>query len=59
MDYLWKNVRTEEREEESYQRKDIAEEEIGCTKEKQKMRTMKQLFPKDGGEDEITKRGKG
>lgn len=55
MDYLWKNVKTEE----NYQRKDITEEEIGCTKEKQKMRTMKQLFPKEGGEEEIKKIGKG
>lgn len=55
MGCLWKNVRTEEREEESYLSKDIPKEGIGCTKGKQKIRTMKQLFPKKGGEEEITK----
>jgi len=59
MDYLWKNVRTEGREEESFQRKGIPEEEIGCTKEKHKMKTMKQLFPEESVEEEITKIGKG
>lgn len=58
MDYLWETVRTEEREEASYQRKDITKEEIACTREKQKMRTMKQLFLKESGEKEIMKIGK-
>lgn len=35
MGYLWKNIRTEEKEDESYQRKDITDEE------KQKISTMK------------------
>ncbi|KQK84304.1 hypothetical protein AAES_49861 [Amazona aestiva] len=58
MDYFWKNVRTEERHEESYQRKDNAEEKTGFTEDKQKMRTTNQIFPKEGGE-EIAKIGKG
>lgn len=35
MGYLWKNIRTEEKEDKSYQRKDITDEE------KQKSSTMK------------------
>lgn len=40
--------------EESYHSKDIPKEVFGCTKWKEKIRTMKRLFPKKG-EEEITK----